>query len=243
MRLNPLLGRVGRAAPALLRRALREPFVFPTEHPSCRGPSPRGMAEPGRSHRAPGALGRRSLRMQVTLSSCREEGCSPAPPPCRDSRVHLRLPSFPVSQGELREQGKCSHSVSVAASSPGPGDFLPLDFGFAAEAQLRRLWAGHLCRCPLCSGQQRAGQRGGGAGGVQGSPLRDGEGVVSWHRGTERGWLLPSGWAGWPPARAPTGGMGNGGELPAGWGFGSLPATKLEKKKKVLLMKKPMYFE
>lgn len=192
---------------------------------------------------ATGRLRRRSLRMQVTLSSCREEGCSPAPPPCQDSRVHLRLPSFPIYQGELCEQGKCSHSLSVTASPPGPGDFLPLDFGFAGEAQLWQLWAGRLCWSPPGS-PVPASLRStvGGAGGVQGSPLWDGDGMVSWHRGTERGCLLPSGWAGWPLARAPVGGTGAGGELPTGWEFGSLPATKLGKKK-VLLMKKPMYFE
>lgn len=74
-----------------------------------------------------------SLRMQVTLWSCREGGCSPAPPSCWDSCVHLRLPSFPIYQRELREQDKCSHSVSVSASFPGPGDFLSLDFVLVEE--------------------------------------------------------------------------------------------------------------
>lgn len=73
-----------------------------------------------------------SLRMQVTLLSCQEGGCSSALLSSRDSCVHLCLPSLSIYQRELCEQDKCSHSVS--ASFPGPGDFLSLDFFFCKSS-------------------------------------------------------------------------------------------------------------
>lgn len=73
-----------------------------------------------------------SLRMQVTLLSCREGGCSSALPWSWDSCVHLCLPSFSIYHRELREQDKCSHSVFLLLSlAQGT---LSLDFWFCCKS-------------------------------------------------------------------------------------------------------------